>query len=73
METKNKKLSLSPLTFDEALTDILKIKPEPKPSKGERSDRGLGGKKAYPKPQKPPSGRGGPNLGKRSPMRDPGR
>jgi len=24
------KLSLSPLNFDEALTDILKIKPEPK-------------------------------------------
>jgi hypothetical protein len=26
-------LSLAPLSFDEAVTDILKIKPEPKPPK----------------------------------------
>lgn len=27
------KLSLTPLSLDEAVTDLLKIKPEPKPSK----------------------------------------
>lgn len=27
------RLSLAPLSFDEAVTDILKIKPEPKPPK----------------------------------------
>jgi hypothetical protein len=29
----NKRLSLYPLNFDEAVTDILKVKPEPKPPK----------------------------------------
>ena len=28
-----KKISLSPLSFDEAVSDILKVKPEPKPPK----------------------------------------
>jgi hypothetical protein len=28
-----KRLSLSPLKFDEAITNVLKIKPEPKPSR----------------------------------------
>lgn len=30
---KSTRLSLSPLSFDEAVTDILKIKPMPKPPK----------------------------------------
>ena len=30
---KRKALSLAPLTFDEAVTDILKVKPEPKAPK----------------------------------------
>jgi len=37
VSTKNKiekhRLSLAPLSFDEAVTDILKIKPMPKPTK----------------------------------------
>ena len=32
-----KKLSLAPLSFDEAVTDILKIKPMPKPAKKKRA------------------------------------
>jgi hypothetical protein len=40
----NKRLSLSPLSFNEAVTDILKIKPEPKalkkrPPKANREPR----------------------------------
>jgi hypothetical protein len=33
MKTDKIPLSLAPLSFDEAVTDILKIKPEPKPPK----------------------------------------
>jgi len=32
-----RKLSLHPLKFSEAVTDILKIKPEPKPPKADRA------------------------------------
>jgi hypothetical protein len=40
-EQSTKRLSLSPLSFDEAVTDILKIKPEPKTSKkGETKSAG---------------------------------
>jgi hypothetical protein len=33
MTKRRYKLSLSPLSFDEAVSDLLKIKPEPKPPK----------------------------------------
>lgn len=33
MTKQNRKLSLYPLNFNEALTDVLKIKPEPRPPK----------------------------------------
>jgi hypothetical protein len=36
MEKQKLKLSLSPLSFDEAVTDIMKIKPEPKTLKAKR-------------------------------------
>jgi hypothetical protein len=37
MKREQKRLSLSPLSFDEAVTDILKVKPMPKPPKRKRS------------------------------------
>jgi len=42
-----KNLSLSPLSFDEAVTDILKIQPDPKAPKAKRkSSRPLSADKA---------------------------
>jgi hypothetical protein len=37
-----KRLSLSPLSFDEAVTDILKVKPMPKPPKKKAKSSGTG-------------------------------
>jgi hypothetical protein len=37
MKQERTRLSLRPLSFDEAVTDILKIKPEPKPPKKKRA------------------------------------
>ena len=34
--TQERKLSLHPLTFEEAITDLLKIKPMPKPPKKQK-------------------------------------
>ena len=34
---QHKKLSLHPLKFDETISDLLKIKPEPKPPKKAKS------------------------------------
>jgi len=45
------KISLHPLPFDEAVTDILKIKPEPKPPKQQ------------PKPKAKRRGKSGPVSG----------
>ena len=41
-------LSLYPLKFDEALTDVLKIKPEPKPSPSVKAERKGSAKKRKP-------------------------
>jgi hypothetical protein len=38
----HKRLSAPPLKFEEAITDILKIKPEPKPSQAEGKDTNEG-------------------------------
>jgi len=39
MKPVSRKLSLAPLSFDEAVTDILKVKPEPKPPKKPKVQR----------------------------------
>jgi hypothetical protein len=44
IKTGKRPLSLAPLSFDEAVTDILKIKPEPKPPKKKRSAKKRVGK-----------------------------
>lgn len=39
----NKKLSLNPLKFKEAVADILRVKPEPKPKKKGKKGKGRKG------------------------------
>jgi hypothetical protein len=59
---KGKAISLSPLSFDEAVTDILKIGPMPK----DKGPQNLGRKKGKQKSPLPEGGRG-PSLAKRPP------
>jgi hypothetical protein len=47
MKPVPRKLSLAPLSFDEAVTDILKIKPVPKPPKKRLKAKKLGKTSGY--------------------------